>query len=295
MATTMSSRKQILWGAALLTLITAVAYTPSVRGDFLLDDNKLVTDNDLVKASDGLYRFWCTTDPADYWPLTNSSFWFNWRLWGVNPTGYHVINLLLHLAAAVLIWGILRKLAIPGAFLAALLFAVHPVNVESVAWISQRKNTLAMLFFLLSILWYLPTIKQRTADDEPQTGLWYCLSLLAFLLAMLSKGSVAILPFVLLLLVWWQRRRITMPDLLRTAPFFLAAILLGAVNVWFQTHSFTDAIRSVTFSQRLAGAAAQFGSISLNLSCRSICYLCIHNGMCKRRRYFGGCRCWRWV
>ncbi len=256
MPNTLSPRLQILLGAAAIIVVTAIAYSPALTGDFLLDDNTLLTDSSLIKASDGLYQFWCTTGAADYWPLTNSSFWLEWRLWGANPTGYHVTNVLSHLAAVFLLWAILRKLSIPGAFLAALLFAVHPVNVESVAWIAQRKNTLSMLFFLLSILWYLPTAEQRATANGPRTKLCYLLSFLAFVLAMLSKGSVAILPIVLLLLVWWQRRRIGLPDVLRTVPFFLAAILLGTVNVWFQTHGFAESIRSATIAQRLAGAGA---------------------------------------
>ena len=147
---------------------------------------------------------------------------------GNNPTGYHVTNLLLHFAAVLLIWAVLRALAIPGAFLAALLFAVHPVNVESVAWIAQRKNTLAIVFFLLSILCYLRDIEQRTTDHGPRTWRWYWLSLFAFVLAMLSKGSVVVLPLVLLLLTWWQCRKINSSDALRAVPFFVVAILLGA-------------------------------------------------------------------
>ncbi len=250
-------------------LVTGLAYLPAIGGSFIWDDDELVTDNSLVHAPDGLYRLWFTDQPIDYWPMTYTTFWFEWRLWGMNATGYHVTNLALHIAAALLICGILRQLSIPGAFLAALLFAVHPVNVESVAWIAQRKNTLAMVFFLLSILWYLrqedgrgrkEEEKRRRGEEEIRCatgfGIWYWLSLLAFLLAMLSKGSVAILPVVLLGIVWWRRGRITSRDLLRTAPFFVVAAVLAAVNVWFQKHGADVAIREADFAQRLAGGGA---------------------------------------
>ena len=177
----------------------------------------------------------------------------------MNPTGYHVTNLVLHIAAALMLWVILRRVSIPGGFLAALLFAVHPVNIESVAWIFQRRGLLAMLFFLLSILWYLKFDLQSPLSEEsspveppsrldrPGLGRWYWLSLLAFVLAMLSKGSVAILPLVLLWIVWWQRRRITVQDLSRTTPFFLVAIVLAGVNVWFQNPRFGGSVSDRQF------------------------------------------------
>ena len=141
-----------------------MAYLPAINGGFVLDDDVLLTENQSIKARDGLLQFWCTTKPLDYWPATNTAFWIEWRLWDMNSTGYHVTNLLLHAVEALLVWIILRKFSIPGAFLAALIFAVHPVNVESAAWISQRKNMLSMLFFLLSILWYLKAENSRQAD-----------------------------------------------------------------------------------------------------------------------------------
>src|SRR5262249_8431303 len=144
-----------LGGAALIVLLTAVAYLPAMNGRFIWDDEALVANNVLVKAPDGLYRIWLTSEAIDYWPLTNTSFWIEWRLWGTDTRGYHLTNLAFHVVAAVLIWIILRRLSIPGGFFAALIFAVHPVNVESVAWIAQLKNTLAMVFFLLSIWSYL--------------------------------------------------------------------------------------------------------------------------------------------
>ena len=273
-----SSRWQTLASAVLLAAAAVLAYWPALAGGFIWDDETLVTGNDLVKSADGLRRIWFTTQPIDYWPLTNSSFWLEWRLWGMHTTGYHATNLLLHIGSAWLVWAILKRLSIPGAFLAALLFVLHPVNVESVAWIAQRKNTLSMVFFLLSILWFLkfdaglagrepetpPAAAKRRRGgravpgqpDRSRTGHWYWLSLAAFVLAMLSKGSVAILPAVLLLLVWWRRGMITRVDLMRSAPFFGVAVALTLVNIWFQMHLVPDGIRHVTLVQRALGAAA---------------------------------------
>jgi len=256
----------ILAGAALIAIAAFLAYFPSINGGFILDDDLLVTSNKLLKAPDGIYRFWFTTEAVDYWPVTNTTLWIEWRLWGMNPTGYHITNLILHIVESLLIWVILRKLSIPGAFLAALIFALHPVNVESVAWISQRKNVMAMLFFLLSILWYLKveisSPSSPNAPSSPATGyrvsghsslLWYWLSLAAFVLAMLSKGSVAMLPVLLLGIVWWLRP-LTRRDVVRIAPFFLVAVVLVVVNVWFQTHGTGEEFRTASFVQRLLGA-----------------------------------------
>ena len=137
--------------AAVLVGLTLLAYLPSLRAGFIWDDDNFLTLNPLIKASDGLYRFWFTTQATDYWPVTSSTLWLEWRLWGMHAAGYHATNLALHVVEVLLLWTILRRLRLPGATLAASLFALHPVNVESVAWIAQRKNLVAMLFFLLSI------------------------------------------------------------------------------------------------------------------------------------------------
>ncbi len=258
-------------GFAAIILAVFIAYFPSINGGFVLDD-EVLTENELIKAPDGLFGFWCSTEAQDFWPMTNSTFWIEWRLWGTHPGGYHVSNMILHITESLLIWMILRKLSIPGAFLAAMIFAVHPVNVESIAWIAQRKNAMAMLFLLLSILWYLKAdssaVKQKPSDSRfPKSyvssfilppssfGAWYCLSLAAFILAMLSKGSVAILPVLLLGIVWWLRP-LTIYDLVRTGLFLVIGALLIVVNLWFQTHGAESVVRTAGFIERLLGACA---------------------------------------
>ncbi|MGA2797680.1 MAG: tetratricopeptide repeat protein [Thermoguttaceae bacterium] len=246
----------VLAGAAIIALIAFLVYFPSLNGGFVLDDNALLTESGPISASNGLYQFWCTNEPIDYWPASNTTFWLEWRLWEMRTTGYHVTNLILHIAESLLVWVILRKLSIPGAFWAAIIFAVHPVNVEAVAWISQRKEVAAMLFFLLSILWYLKS--ETTAASSPNLpcrlsfNRWYWISLLAFVSAMLAKGSAAVLPGLILGIVWWMRP-LRRGDFVRIAPFFLVGAALALVNVWFQRHGAVEVIRAAGFAERLAG------------------------------------------
>ena len=226
----------------------------------------LLTGNATIRAPDGLARIWFSTEPTDYWPVANTSLWLEWRLWGASPNGYHVTNLLLaHCRLLAHLVGV-GEVVDSRRALAALLFAVHPINVESVAWIAQRKNVLALLFFLLAIGWYLNAESDQKPEDlanHRRLNLrWYGLSLAAFVLAMLSKGSVAILPLVLLLITWWRRNQITRRDLLLTAPFFLVAAVLTVVNIWFQSHDLVRTIREAvairTFARRCGRGVVLF-------------------------------------
>ena len=232
----------------LMFLVVLAAYWPALRGQFVWDDELLVAQNPLVTGKVTLLSIWFGTD----FPLSLTALWLEWLVWGKNPAGYHVINILLHALGAVLLWRVLRRLKIPGAWLGAMIFAVHPVCAGSVAWISELKNTLSLVFYLLSILWYL------RFEEEPSPGrCFYWLSLTAFVLALLSKTSTVMLPVVVLLCAWWRRGRITARDVLRTSPYFLASLAFGLMTIWFQAHQTMPIapVETETFWSRLAGAA----------------------------------------
>ena len=138
--------------AAALIVITILVYLPAMRGGFIWDDREMAIDSPIVKSPTGLYDIWFTQKLPEYHPMSYSVFWAEWRLWGENPAGYHVVNILIHAVNVVLLWLVLRKLRIPGSWLAALLFGVHPVAVASAAWIAEIKNTLSMFFYLVAVL-----------------------------------------------------------------------------------------------------------------------------------------------
>ena len=241
-------------------------------GAFVLDDGLAVTDNPLVKAPDGWFRAWLSIkDHTDYcyWPVTNTAFWLEWRLWGTHAAGYHASISRSHIVNSLLIWLLLNRLQIPGAYLAALLFAVHPVNVESVAWIAQLKNLLAMLFGLLTILCWLRSERSigiwpyqagwracaTSAANSSRASAGICLSIAMFTLAMLSKSSVATLPLVLLLIQWWRQGRVSRRDWIGILPMLGVAAALSLTTLWIQNHN-VDAARSSGFVERLLGAGA---------------------------------------
>ncbi|HEY3760258.1 MAG TPA: tetratricopeptide repeat protein [Verrucomicrobiae bacterium] len=252
------------WVFVLLVIIaTLVVYSPSwmpapasapdeKQLGFVWDDDVLCVANPYVKSPAGWHQVWFTKKTPDYFPIMSDAFWLQWRMWHMHPAGYRIVNTLLHALNALLFWRILLRL-IPrqgtAARLAALIFALHPVNVESVAWIAELKNTLSLMFFCLSVLAYL-------RFDGKEAWKWYFVSFGFFLLALLSKIEVAPLPCILLGIAWWQRGRIGLKDIFRTVPFFFVAFVLGLVSIWFQNHVAIghDVVRTDNFWSRLAAA-----------------------------------------
>lgn len=222
-----------LWlGAALLFVVTFIAYAPSLRGDFLWDDDDYVTNNPTLNDAHGLYRIWFEFGATrQYYPLVYTTFWLEKHVWGLNPIGFHVVNVLLHAAGAMLLWRVLMTLKIPGALLAALLFALHPLHVESVAWITERKNVLSGLFYFAAGLAYL------RIDDVRSSGRRYAAAMALFLCALLSKSVTCTLPAALLLVLWWRHGHISRRDVVRLAPFFALGVALGLITAWMEnTH-----------------------------------------------------------
>jgi protein O-mannosyl-transferase len=248
-------RRDWLLGLVLI-LFVILAYTPVWKAGFVWDDDTILTANPCIVGPLGLKEIW-TTSAADVCPLTVTTFWAEHALWGLNPLPYHLVNVLLHGACAILLWRVLRGLRIQGAWLGAALWALHPVAVESVAWITEMKNTESGLFFLLSILFFVRWLGTKDLDGRTGGGWSYALSLLFAALAMAAKSSTVILPVVLCLCAWWMLGRWHWRNVVRVVPIFLMAIAASALSIWtqrLQLATVTDPQWERTWPQRLATA-----------------------------------------
>lgn len=213
-----------------LLLLTAVflVYQPVWHGKPIWDDDAHLTPPGL-RSPEGLARIWIEPGATQqYYPLVHSIFWVEYKLWGDTTLGYHLINIMLHAFSALLLWNILRRLQVPGAYLAAAIFALHPVCVESVAWISEIKNTLSGAFYLGAALVYL-------RFDRTRNWRFYFVTLGLFLLGLMSKTVVATLPAALLVVFWWQRGKLSWKqDVLPLIPFFVVGIGAGLFTAWVE-------------------------------------------------------------
>ncbi|MCF7687914.1 MAG: tetratricopeptide repeat protein [Cephaloticoccus sp.] len=209
-------------------MATLLAYWPVLHAGFIWDDSGHVTPANLRSLS-GLARIWFEPGASQqYYPFLHTAFWIEHRLWGDTAFAYHGLNIMLHATAACLFGVVLRRLVIPGAWLAALLFALHPVGVESVAWISEQKNTLSTVLYLGAALAYF-----RFATHRSVAG--YALATALFLAALLTKTVTASLPAALLVVAWWQRGRLDWKSEVRPLlPWFLLALVAGSITAWVE-------------------------------------------------------------
>lgn len=250
-----SGGTQILFGGLLLA-VTWLAYLPALHGGMLWDDLAHVTAPAL-RSLHGLGRIWFELGATQqYYPTLHTAFWLEHRLWGDAVIGYHVVNVTLHVGAAWLFYAVLRELKMPAAWIAALLFALHPVGVESVAWISEQKNTLSLGFYLAAALAYLKFDRRRTPGR-------YLLASGFFLVALSTKSVTATLPAALLVVIWWRRGRLVWnKDWLPLLPWLVVGASAGLFTAWVERTVIgaNGADYNLTFGMRvvLAGRALAF-------------------------------------
>jgi protein O-mannosyl-transferase len=221
-----------LWGV-LLAAAAIIVYAPAWKAGYIWDDDIYVTANQLLTAPDGLRRIWFSLEsPSQYFPLVYTTFRFERLLWGLNPTGYHLVNIALHAANSVLVWMCLRALRTPGAWLGAALWALHPAQVESVAWITERKNVLMGFFFLLTLLSWIKFLD----ESGPPKWRFYGAAIFFYAFALFSKTTACTLPAALLLILWLQKRPVTWQRVLQICPFVACGIVMGLVTIWWERY-----------------------------------------------------------
>lgn len=214
----------------LLIVLCALAHLPALFGGYVWDDDKYVTRNPLLSAEDGLFRIWFSLDsPSQYFPLTYTSFWVEHRLWGLHPLGYHLNNVLLHIMNGILVFVLFKRLKIPGAWMAAALFSLHPVQVESVAWITERKNLLMFFFSGLSLMAWIAHLEKENKGS-------YLLSLGLFALALFGKTTACVLPAALVLILVLKRIPIRLKHWLKITPYLFLGLAMGLLAMWWEEH-----------------------------------------------------------
>ena|SRR3989339_117341 len=238
--------KKIIIGSSFIFLITLFSYAPAIRNGYIWDDDDYVLNNLLIRSPNGLKNIWFDFSAAkifthQYYPMVFTSFWIDYQLWRLNPFYYHLVNIILHSFNAIIIFLILYKLKVHGAWFAAFIFALHPVHVESVAWISERKNVLSTFFYLLAVLSYIKYLKLGESLSK-DTGLkpfdkyqtFYFISLFLYICALLTKTVTCSMPVAILLLLWWKQKKIFFKNLLPLIPFFIIGFIMGILTIWVE-------------------------------------------------------------
>jgi tetratricopeptide (TPR) repeat protein len=238
-------------GLAVIAVVTVAVYAPVMSGGFVWDDEAYVIANPQVRNPSLFSHIWWDPHSAtnQYYPLTESTLWAGWQVWGRSAPCFHMLNIAIHILVALLLWRVLAALAVPGAFFAGLLFAVHPVNVASVGWISELKNTLSSVLCLASALAYLKF-------DSGAGKKWYALSLLAFILGMFAKTAICVLPALIVLCLWWRHRRLRLKDVLLVAPMLAVGLAMAMVTIFYEHAYSLEAIgasRPEGMLSRIAG------------------------------------------
>lgn len=238
------------WAAAVgLVMLACLAHGRAVRNGFIWDDDFYVTENKTLRSLDGLRQIWFEPlATPQYYPLVHTTYWIEYRLWELDPAGYHAVNVVLHAASSVALWALLRKLAVPAAWFGAALFAVHPVGVESVAWVTERKNTLSMLLAILAARCWLqyrfgrgPIVTDAVGGPANlsaslERNRWLIVAIVLFALALLSKTVSAMLVGMLLVVVWWKTAAVRRVDIVGLLPLVVIGLPLAMVTVWLEKH-----------------------------------------------------------
>jgi tetratricopeptide (TPR) repeat protein len=245
-------RTKWLLGLALVTAVVA-AYLPALQAGFVWNDDTYLTENRTLDGIEGLRLIW--TEPKaneQYYPMVFTSFWVEKHLWSLQPFGYHLVNVLLHAGSALLLWGLLVRLGLPGAWFAAALFALHPLGVESVAWITERKNTLSLFLSLLAIHAWYSFLEARTKAAKPKKKrravraaepwsrsptTFYALAFACLTLALFAKTTTCVVPAVLLVLAWWSKGSeglIVSSDVRPLFPLFTIGAFLALQTAWLE-------------------------------------------------------------
>jgi tetratricopeptide (TPR) repeat protein len=226
-----------------LVAATFIAYAPVWHAGYIWDDDRYVTGNVLLHSADGLRQIWFAPGAtSQFYPLTYSVFWIEYHFWQLNPLGYHVVNVALHSLNAILLWRLLRRLGVRGAWLAGAIFALHPVNVMSVAWVTELKNTLSGGLALCAAHAYVrfAGLGIDTGKENPARWRFYVLALAFFQLAMFAKTAVSFVPLTLFLIVWWQKEKISWRDALPLLPMLAISVLMGKLTI-FMEHKYAGA------------------------------------------------------